>query len=128
MPRFPRLSGRRGVRDCTWTIYFLFQTLVGSSLITESKYHIKMIQNKTTTIVVFTVSTHTCNRYTVANIIIFHELTNTHTCTYSRLRLGHKSCRSYRAYTYTYTFSRGTRRYYKTYTYTEVPVGTFRAE
>ena len=48
-----------GVRDCTGTLYFLFQTLVGSSLIIESKYHIKMIQNKTTTVVVFTVSIHT---------------------------------------------------------------------
>ena len=47
------------VRDCTGTLYFLFQTLVSLSLITESKYHIKMIQNKTTTVVVFTVSIHT---------------------------------------------------------------------
>ena len=27
----------KGVRDCTGTLYFLFQTLVGSSLITESQ-------------------------------------------------------------------------------------------
>ena len=33
--------------------------LVGPSPITESKYHIRRIQNKTTTVVVFTVSIHT---------------------------------------------------------------------
>ena len=48
----------KGVRDCIGTLYFLFQTLVGPSLIIESKYHIKRIQNKTTTVVVFTVSIH----------------------------------------------------------------------
>ena len=53
----PRRTKR--VWDCTETLYFIFQTLVSPSLITESKYHIKRIQNKTTTVVVFTVSIHT---------------------------------------------------------------------
>ena len=42
----------KGALNYTGTLYLLFQTLVGPSLITQSKYH---IQNKTTTVVVFTV-------------------------------------------------------------------------
>ena len=46
-------------RDWTETLYFIFQTLVGLNLITESKYHIQGYKNKTTTIVVFTISIYT---------------------------------------------------------------------
>ena len=50
----------KGVRNYTGTLYLLFQTLVVPSLITESKYHIQRYKkNKTTTVVVFTVSIHT---------------------------------------------------------------------
>ena len=53
-------GGARGeARDWTETLYFLFQTLVGPSLIIESKYHIQGYKNKTTTVVVFIVSIHT---------------------------------------------------------------------
>ena len=45
-----------GARPYTGTLYLLFQTLVGPSLIIESKYYIQILQNKTTTVVVFTVS------------------------------------------------------------------------
>ena len=56
----PTKAEREGeARDWTGTLYFLFQTLVSPSLITESKYHIQGHKNKTTTIVVFTVSIHT---------------------------------------------------------------------
>ena len=49
----------KGTQDWTGTLYFLFQMLVGLSLITESKYHIQGYKNKTTTVVVFVVSIHT---------------------------------------------------------------------
>ena len=60
-PPSPKLSPRRmrGAQNYTGTLYLLFQTLVDPSLITESKYHIKRYNNKTTTVVVFTVSIHT---------------------------------------------------------------------
>ena len=48
----------KGARNYTGTLYLLFQTLVVLSLITESKYHIQIYKNKTTTIVVFTMSIH----------------------------------------------------------------------
>ena len=67
------------MRDYTGTLYFLFQTLVGLSLITESNYHIKMIQNKTTTVVVFTVSIHTV----LSPIYIYIYKNCTFTFTYS---------------------------------------------
>ena len=53
---------RTRVRDAlipTRTLYFLFQTLVHPSLITESKYYIHRYKTKTTTVMVFTVSIHT---------------------------------------------------------------------
>ena len=56
MPQFNRLRRTKGVRDYTETLYLLFNTLVDPSLITESKYHIQRYKNKTTTVVVFTVS------------------------------------------------------------------------
>ena len=46
----------KGARNYTGTLYFLFQTLVFPSLITESKYHVQRYKNKTTTVVVFIVS------------------------------------------------------------------------
>ena len=49
----------KGTRNYTGTFYLLFQTLVVPSLITKSKYHIQRYKNKTTTVVVFTVSIHT---------------------------------------------------------------------
>ena len=49
----------KGARNYTGTLYLLSQTLVGPSLITESKYHIQIYKHKTTTVVVFTVSIHT---------------------------------------------------------------------
>ena len=49
----------KGARNYTRTLYLLFQTLVVTSLITESKYHIQIYKNKTTTVVVFTVLIHT---------------------------------------------------------------------
>ena len=52
----PRLGERRGRETILGTLYFLLQTLVSLSLITKSQYH---IQNKTTIVVVFTVSIHT---------------------------------------------------------------------
>ena len=56
MTRMADLNRFRGARLFTGTLYLLFQTLVGPSLIIESKYH---IQNKTTIVVVFTISIHT---------------------------------------------------------------------
>ena len=55
----PRLRRAKGAQDYTGTLYLLFQTLVGPSLITESKYHIQSYKSKTTTVVVFIVSIHT---------------------------------------------------------------------
>ena len=52
----------KGVRNYTGTLYLLFQTLMILSLITKSKYHIQRYKNKTTTVVVFTVSIHTILR------------------------------------------------------------------
>ena len=37
---------KKGVREHTGTLYFLFQILVGPSLLTESKYHIKIYKIK----------------------------------------------------------------------------------
>ena len=45
-----------GARDWTGTLYLLYQALVYPSLITELTYRIQNLQNKTTTVVVFTVS------------------------------------------------------------------------
>ena len=69
----------KGVRDCIGTLYFLFQTLVGPSLIIESKYHIKRIQNKTTTVVVFTVSIHIVLSLIYIYIYIYKNCTFTFT-------------------------------------------------
>ena len=68
-----------GVRDCTRTLYCLFQTLVGPSLIIESKYHIQGYKNKTTTIVVFTVSIY----IVLSPIYIYIYKNCTFTFTYS---------------------------------------------
>ena len=42
----PCLGEMKGARDCTGTLYLLFQALVGPSLITESKYHIQKYKIK----------------------------------------------------------------------------------
>ena len=55
----PQPKRMKGARNCTGTLYLLFQTLVIPSLITESQNHIKIYKNKTTTVVGFTVSIHT---------------------------------------------------------------------
>ena len=61
VPITPQPLPRRmkGAQNYTGTLYLLFQTLVVPSLITESKYHIQRYKNKTTTLVVFTMSIHT---------------------------------------------------------------------
>ena len=78
-PRFPCLAGRRGRRDFTGTLYLLFQTLVRPSLITESKFYIHRYKNKTTTVMVFTVSIHTV----LSPIYIYIYKNCTFTFTYS---------------------------------------------
>ena len=79
-PHLP-LSRTKGSRDWTRTLYFIFQTLVGLSLITESKYHIQGYKNKTTTVVVFTVSIDAV--LSPIYIYIYKNCTFTFTYTYS---------------------------------------------
>ena len=80
----PPLGRMKGVRNYTGTLYLLFQTLVISSFITESKYHIQRYKNKTTTVVVFTVSIHT----------VLSPITYTYTKTV-HLHLHNQSAKSY---------------------------------
>ena len=78
--RMVNLNWVRDVRLYTGTLYlfffsFFFQTLVGPSLIIESKYHIQKIQNKTTTGVV-SIKIYT---YILSPIYIYKNCTFTFT-------------------------------------------------
>ena len=80
----PTKAEREGeTRDWTKTLYILFQTLIGSSLITESKCYIQRYKNKTTTVVVFTVSIHTV--LSPIYICIYEKKNCTFTYSYSEL-------------------------------------------
>ena len=65
----------KGAQNYTGAFYLLFQTLVVPSLITELKYHIQRYKNKTTTVVVFTVSA-----YTILSLIYIYIYKN---CTFT---------------------------------------------
>ena len=67
-------GGGGGVRNCTGTLYLLFQTLVGPS---RTKCHIQRYKYKTTTVVVFIVSIHTV--LSPINIYIYKNCTFTFT-------------------------------------------------
>ena len=65
---FPPPKRTEGMRTRTRTFNLLFQTLVGPSLITELIYHIQRYKNKTTTVVMFTVSIHSPESYLLIHI------------------------------------------------------------